>query len=246
MNGNGKGVEETLGDVGGSGGDGDVLHQHCELVATKARRCVDRPQHPTQPIGDGDQDLIAGGMAEGVVHLLEAVDVHEEHRDGRRISLRPGQCMSHPVLEQPSVRQAGERVLEGLLLVEPPCHDARGTGGEDETTVDQGPLERVGDSVWVVVDLLGCDRSHDAVVQDHKRDGGQKGQPVLVEREDRHHDEEVEMKFDHAAGEVDQHGGCGDQANGDEGRARSATEALTPAQHSEHADDGGLGDGMDE
>ena len=42
------------------------------------------------------------------------------------------------------------------------------------------------------------------MLHDHEGDGEEEGHPVLVEGEDRHHDEEVEVHLDDAAGEVDE------------------------------------------
>ena len=55
------------------------------------------------------EQLVAGGVAERVVDLLEVVEVEE--RDDR--GLAAGQRLGDPLLEQRAVRQAGQRVLEG-------------------------------------------------------------------------------------------------------------------------------------
>ena len=46
---------------------GDALEQHRELVPAEAGRGVARAQDPGEPLGDGDEDVVAAGMAERVV-----------------------------------------------------------------------------------------------------------------------------------------------------------------------------------
>ena len=58
----------------------DVLLEHDEFVAAEARDEILRPQHVAQPVGDRAQQLVAAGMAERVVDLLELVEVDEQQR----------------------------------------------------------------------------------------------------------------------------------------------------------------------
>jgi hypothetical protein len=58
----------------------DVLLEHHEFVAAEARHEILRPQHVAQPVGDRAQQLVAAGMAERVVDLLELVEVDEQQR----------------------------------------------------------------------------------------------------------------------------------------------------------------------
>ena len=67
-----------------------VLAQQHELVAAEARRRVARPQHAAQPLGDRQQELVAGRVARAVVDDLEVVEVEEEHRHERLRARRPG------------------------------------------------------------------------------------------------------------------------------------------------------------
>ena len=64
-------------------------------------------------LATSDEHLVAGGVAQGVVDDLEVVDVHEQHED----RLGAGaQRLVHAAVEQRAVRQARERVVEGLAL----------------------------------------------------------------------------------------------------------------------------------
>ncbi len=42
-----------------------------------------------EPPGDGDEQLVAGGVAEAVVHDLEPVEVAEEHGRARAVGVAP-------------------------------------------------------------------------------------------------------------------------------------------------------------
>ena len=58
-------------------------------------------------------EVVAGGVPEGVVDPLEAVEVDEEQVDGLADPPGPDQLLLDPVLEQPPVGQAGQRVVPG-------------------------------------------------------------------------------------------------------------------------------------
>src|SRR5204862_6313020 len=59
-----------------------------ECVATKARDRVGRAQRLAKTAADLDQQLIAEVMAERVVDLLEAIEIHHDHAAERGVSLR--------------------------------------------------------------------------------------------------------------------------------------------------------------
>ena len=59
----------------------DAGQQHRELVAAEAGHRVTGAQHPAQPDRDLHQHRVAGGVPERVVHLLEAVEVDQQHAD---------------------------------------------------------------------------------------------------------------------------------------------------------------------
>jgi hypothetical protein len=54
--------------------------QDGELVAAQAGDAVAGAHARGEPAGDGDEQLVAGRVAEGVVDRLEAVEVDEQHR----------------------------------------------------------------------------------------------------------------------------------------------------------------------
>ena len=101
---------------------GDVLDEDGELVAAQPRGRVGGPQAALQPLADRHEQLVAGGVAQAVVHRLEVVEVDEQHRHRRTLARRSGQGVLDPVAEQRLVGQVGQRVVErlvGELLLEP-------------------------------------------------------------------------------------------------------------------------------
>ena len=64
-----------------SAGSCEVRAQHDELVAAEAAREVGRAQHRREPFGGRGEQLVAGRVAERVVHVLEVVEVDEQHRE---------------------------------------------------------------------------------------------------------------------------------------------------------------------
>ena len=108
--------DHTVGDIGDHLGPRDLLDDHGELVAAEAGDGVDGAQHAAQPVGDGDEQPVAGGVAEAVVDRLEVVQIDEQHRGAGVALLQPLQRTVQPDGEQCPVAQAGEGVVEGELL----------------------------------------------------------------------------------------------------------------------------------
>ena len=107
-------VAQVLGDGGGVAEGRQPGHEDGELVAAEAGDHVVGPGHPVEAVPDLDQQLVAHVVAEPVVDVLEAVEVHEEEGGVAVVLLGavPGQRVGHEV----AVRQAGERVPSGLAL----------------------------------------------------------------------------------------------------------------------------------
>ena len=55
-------------------------------------------------------------MAERVVDLLEAVEVEQHQREAGGVALRGQERLLEAIVEEPTVREPGERVVEGELL----------------------------------------------------------------------------------------------------------------------------------
>ena len=109
------GGEHALGDLDRLRALADALEQDPELVAAEAGRGVAGAQAAAQALGDLDEQLVAGGVAERVVDRLEVVEV--EHADGDEVALAGGavQGVLDAVVEERAVRQLGERVVEGAV-----------------------------------------------------------------------------------------------------------------------------------
>ena len=89
-----------------------VLAQEHELVSGDPGQGVARPDQPREPVGDGEQQLVADVMAVGVVDLLEPVEVGEEDRGVGVRALGAQGGVLEPLLQQQPVRQSGQRVVQ--------------------------------------------------------------------------------------------------------------------------------------
>ena len=69
----------------------------------------------------------------------------------------------------------------------------------------------------VVVDGGRVEHAHDAVVHQDEPDREQKRSPLLVQGHEPHHDEEMKVELDVAAGQVNEHRGRRDEPEGGEG-----------------------------
>ena len=176
-------------------------------------------------------------MAEAIVDVLEVVEV-EEHR--RCEAVAAAQARLEDVQQQDPVRQTGQAVVQGLLLGEAPRQQVAEAGREDEAPVDQRPGPRAGLAGRVGVHGAGGNRPEDPVLEDDEAQSAHERQPGLVERQDCHHDEEVEVALDRAGPQVHEHRGGDDEAERRGQRARPAP-GRQGRDHGEAGDEAGLG-----
>ena len=80
-------LQQPVGDATGIFGALDVVQQQHEFIAAEARDLVAGAAHgvgvaqrAAQAFGHQHQKLVARGVAHGVVHHLEAVEIEEQHR----------------------------------------------------------------------------------------------------------------------------------------------------------------------
>ena len=203
---------------------------------------------PARRIATAYQQLVARAVAERVVDDLEVVDVDEEDRRGRR----RGSWRDGPA---PRLRRARQRARLGRpvsgswvarcarlgagaggppagQLVGAPADDVDAGQATDERGVDRRPAPRVTGGVGVgAVDRRRVQRAHDPVVDEHVGDRQAPRDPVLIEREQRHDDEEVEVGLGDAAPQVGEHRRAGDQAQRAERRAAAAAEGVLAGAH---------------
>ena len=92
--------------------------QQAELVAAEPGHGVRAAQDAAQAPADLDQQGVARVVTERVVDVLEAVEIH--HGDGQLATLALGDRdgLFDPVAEQGAVRQAGQAVVQRLVLVD--------------------------------------------------------------------------------------------------------------------------------
>jgi hypothetical protein len=84
---------------------------HDELVAAQPRHGVRLAHCGREPLRNRLQQLVAGIVTEGVVDPLEVIEIEEQARDVRAVSLRLGEDLLQPLVEQRSIRQSGENVM---------------------------------------------------------------------------------------------------------------------------------------
>ena len=114
-----EGGDDPLGDGDRVTFSRDALEDERELVAAEPRNGVARAHRLVQPGRDRHQQLVAGGVAEGVVHQLEVVDVHQHDGDLRSGPRRPRERLAQAIAEERPVRKARQRIVEGLILETP-------------------------------------------------------------------------------------------------------------------------------
>ena len=115
LEGLGKACDDALGERAGLLGVAQGVLQHHELVAAEAGDDVGAAHGRAQAVGGHAQQLVAAGMAQRVVDLLELVEVDEV--DGERPAAAQADHGSvHLVAEQRAVRQAGEGIVAGELV----------------------------------------------------------------------------------------------------------------------------------
>jgi hypothetical protein len=133
----GQAVQQALGDRGGVGWVG-VGQQDRELVAAKAHQQVVGVEVVGQARADLAQELVAHVVAERVVDLLEAVQVHDQQGD--RLPLGSlGQGGVQLAVQQAAVAQAGQVVGQCLTArLGQRAHLSEGDRGPDHHR-EQGP-----------------------------------------------------------------------------------------------------------
>ena len=92
-----------------------VGQENREFVAADTGDEIALAQHATQAVGELPQELVTRGVPTGIVHHLEAVEVH--HAQGMRgVARIHGQCRGHLGLELDAIEKPGERIDLGLAL----------------------------------------------------------------------------------------------------------------------------------
>ena len=84
-----------------------------EFVAPEAYREIGAANGPGDMLGESPQNNITAGVAVGIIDLLEAVKVEQEHGKWRAFALTAGNLRFDAGLRETPVVQAGQRVEHG-------------------------------------------------------------------------------------------------------------------------------------
>src|SRR5712692_1534980 len=124
----GQGIDQSLGDDVGPLLDRLALDEYDELIATEPADRVALPQRVGQPTCYGAQQSVTGGVPERVIHVLEVVEVDEQHRRGTVLATRSGEHLLDSVENQDPVGQPRQRIVQWLVsdLVKQACVANRG------------------------------------------------------------------------------------------------------------------------
>ena len=90
----------------------DPCEENDELVSPQARDGISSPYARLQPLGDAAQQLVSGGVTEGVVDHLEPVEVQEQSDQLLAASARLREGDRQPVVEEQAVRKSRQGVVE--------------------------------------------------------------------------------------------------------------------------------------
>jgi hypothetical protein len=159
-------LEQVLGDGRG------IVHaraaqQNRELVAAQPPHRVGLAQAVAQQLRGLAHESVAGLMAEGVVHLLQVVQVQHQQRARVPVAAHQLDLQRQRLQEAPAVEQAGQRVVFGQELELALERLALGDVGQHALVV--GPLAR-----GRAQDALVAHPQHPAVLGDHPVLGGQR------------------------------------------------------------------------
>ena len=118
-----------------------VLDQRHELVAAHARRAAGGAEAGFEAPRDLDQQLVADFVAARIVDQLEVVEIDEQQRSVAAVAGAAGERLLEAVVEQATIWQAGQPVVEGEV---------------DDLLFSAFALGDVGHRYDVVRDLAAC------------------------------------------------------------------------------------------
>ena len=107
----GQRLDQLLRHDGGAARIDQVGLDEDEFVAADTGQRVARAQSSPQPHGDPLQQSVADRMAEGVVDVLEVIEIHHHHRDALPMPPGAGQRLAQAVAQHDAVRQSGQGVV---------------------------------------------------------------------------------------------------------------------------------------
>jgi hypothetical protein len=89
--------------------------QRDEFVAALPAHRVRTAYAIHQALGNRLQKLVADLMTQGVVDVLEAVQIEKQHRDFFVVPMRHGDRVADPLVQQHPIGQAGQKVVLGRM-----------------------------------------------------------------------------------------------------------------------------------
>ena len=92
-----------------------VVEHDRELVATQARDQIARADDRADPLRDVPEQLVTDGVAEAVVHFLEAVEVEQPERERVRRRGPLAELERQRPVQLRAVRETGEGVVQRLV-----------------------------------------------------------------------------------------------------------------------------------
>ena len=116
-----------------------VLQQDAELVAAEPGDRVRGSHDAAEPFSDLREEHVAVLMTERVVHVFEAVQVEQHDRDLPAGTFQPPKRVPDAVIEQGSVRQPGEMIMQRLMAVEFALKFQPTAGAAHDRTGDRRP-----------------------------------------------------------------------------------------------------------
>ena len=94
----------------------DIFQDHQEFVPAQSRHRIGDPHGSPQPACSLDQQLITKLVAEGIIDILEAVEVDEDESQPATVPLRPGNRVLHALFEHQAVGKTGQMIVIGQIL----------------------------------------------------------------------------------------------------------------------------------
>jgi hypothetical protein len=89
----------------------DVGEDDDEFVAAKAKDGVGDTDGLFEAIGDDGEDLVADGVPEGVIDVLEGIEIDQEDGDPMPVTIGAIKGALEPFVHQVAIRKAGEQIM---------------------------------------------------------------------------------------------------------------------------------------
>lgn len=93
----------------------DIRYERDKFVSSIASNGVSGTEHTSQPVGDFLQHSIAYFMAMLVIDRFESIKINENAGKGVMGTACPGDFMKYPILEQRSIGESSQCVMQGTL-----------------------------------------------------------------------------------------------------------------------------------